>query len=92
VRRQFVVRASKTLHRDPLLDFYSWGSDAHRLAYWWNQYALALILPRSFPDYVSVADIEATTRHVVATEYLPWEVAIPSDFGCYKFRKESEPP
>lgn len=40
----------------------------------WDAFALALILPRRFPEYVSDADISATLRHVARTERLPWEI------------------
>jgi hypothetical protein len=49
------------------------GSDAYACAYHWNEHALALHLPRHFGGHVSDEDIEATVRHVAATEYLPWE-------------------
>lgn len=42
----------------------------------WDNYALALILPRRFPEHVSDADISATLRHVAATERLPWEIEL----------------
>jgi hypothetical protein len=51
-----------------------WGSDAYIAARYWREFALGLILPRHFPEHVSDADIEATIRHVVATEWLPWEL------------------
>lgn len=50
------------------------GSDAATAAHYWREYSLALILPRRFPEHVSDADITATIRHVVATEWLPWEL------------------
>jgi hypothetical protein len=40
----------------------------------WDEYSLALILPRRFPEHVSDADISATLRHVARTERLPWEI------------------
>jgi hypothetical protein len=40
----------------------------------WDDFALALILPRHFPEHVSDADISATLRHVAATELLPWTI------------------
>jgi hypothetical protein len=49
------------------------GSVARAEAILWNEYALALILPRHFPEYVSDEDISATIRHVAATERLPWK-------------------
>jgi hypothetical protein len=65
-----------------------WGSNAYTVARFGNEYALALILPRHWPGHVSDADIEATTRHVVATEFLPWEIEIPADFGCYRWSEQ----
>lgn len=50
------------------------GSVAAEVAYHWRQFSLALILPQRFPEHVSDADIEATVRHVVATEVLPWTI------------------
>lgn len=42
----------------------------------WDEYALALILPRFFAEHVSDADIDATVRHVARTERLPWEIEL----------------
>ena len=51
-----------------------WGSDAYLTAHFWRLHALALHLPRHFPEHVSDADIEATTRYVVEHFPLPWEI------------------
>lgn len=40
----------------------------------WDEYALALILPRFFAEHVSDADIDATVSHVAATTPLPWSI------------------
>jgi len=42
----------------------------------WDEYSLALILPRRFPEWTDDADISATLRHVARTERLPWTIEI----------------
>jgi hypothetical protein len=85
-RHRMYVRATfGELHAERVQRHQPFGSDAATCAHYWREHALALHLPRHFPEYVSDADIEATVRHCVATERLPWEVDVPPDFGCYKW-------
>lgn len=54
--------------------FQPWGSPNYLTAHFWELHALALHLPRHFPEHTDPADIEATVRHVHETEFLPWEM------------------
>jgi len=69
------------LHIEDVQSHQPWGSVEYTTARIWREYALALIVPQRWPDYVSDADIDATMRHVAATERLPWEIY--ADDGRY---------
>jgi len=88
MRRRFVHQATHDV-RGSIDARHPFGSDAYHVAYYRDLYALALILPRHFPGHASDADIEATVRHVVATEWLPWELEISPDHGCYRWSTET---
>ena len=46
----------------------------------WDTYALCLVMPRHFPEYVDSADISATLRHLAATEVPPWQYTPDEEF------------
>jgi len=40
----------------------------------WREYALCLIAPRHFPEWMPDEQIEAMMRHLWSTEHCPWEI------------------
>ena len=41
----------------------------------WREYALCLLAPRYFPEYMPDADIEAAMRDLWSKHHFPWEIA-----------------